>query len=282
MRWDFGAIYKKIRKSKGLSQKEVCGNQLSRTSLSKIEACERVPNIENMIFLLNQIDMSLEEFRYICNYYQPSKKQLIFNKIYNHTSSTDTTELEGIQKDCLTYLKTHHDVPIQHINDTLTIVIHLRKHGLSKSSEEFLEATRRIWNYIEKQDEWYENDIKLLGTILYSYPIDYLPLVTDKLLRSLKKYQYYRNIKPLEVNLLANIAKLYLHHDRKDNCEDISSRLLLVAKDIKQYDVMAIAYIYLGICRGDDVLIDRGRALLRLTEETQLLEVLEKEIKNYR
>jgi len=45
---------------------------------------------------------------------------------------------------------------------------------------------------------------------------------------------------------------------------------------------MAIAYIYLGICRGDDVLIDRGRALLRLTEETQLLEVLEKEIKNYR
>src|SRR3712207_525095 len=100
MRWDFGAIYKKIRQSKGLSQKEVCGNQLSRTSLSKIEACERVPSIENMVFLLNQINMSLEEFRSICNYYQPSQKQFILNKVYTHHSSTDIKGLEDIQKEC--------------------------------------------------------------------------------------------------------------------------------------------------------------------------------------
>ena len=37
MRWDAGSIYKKIRKSKGLSQNEVCGTSISRTTLSKFE-----------------------------------------------------------------------------------------------------------------------------------------------------------------------------------------------------------------------------------------------------
>ena len=190
MRWDFGAVYKKIRLSKGLSQKDVCGDQLSRTSLSKIESCERVPSVENMIFLLNQINMSLEEFRYICNYYQPNEKQRILNKVYTHNSSTDIKGLEDIQKDCITYLKTHHDVPIQHINDTLTIVIHLRKHGLSDPSTDFLEATQRIWEYIEQQNEWYESDIRLVGTILYHYPIEYLPKLTQKLFHSLTLSKY--------------------------------------------------------------------------------------------
>lgn len=282
MRWDFGAIYKKIRMSKGLSQKEVCGNQLSRTSLSKIEACERIPSIENMIFLLNQIDMSLEEFRSICNYYQPSQRQVILNKVYTHTSSTDIKGLEDIQKDCITYLKTHHDIPIEHINDTLTIVIHLRKYGLSKPNTNFLETTRRIWSYIEKQDEWYENDIRLLGTILYSYPIEQLPQLTEKLLRSLKKYQHYRNIKPLELGLLATIAKLYLRHDNKMECENISVRLLYTSKEMKNYEKLAIANVYLGICQNNDDLIIKGLTLLELTGETQLLENLREEVKNYR
>lgn len=282
MRWDFGAMYKKIRVSKGFSQKEVCGDQLSRTSLSKIEACERIPSIENMVFLLNQINMSLEEFRSICNYYQPSQKQLILNKVYTHNSLTDIKGLEDIQKDCIAYLKTHHDVPIQHIYDTLTIVIHLRKHGLSKPSTEFLETTQRIWNYIEKQDEWYENDIRLLGTILYSYPIEQLPKLTEKLLRSLKKYQHYRNIKPLELGLLATIAKLYLRHSKKRECKAISVRLLRASKKIKQYDTLAIAHVYIGICRDDDDLITKGLTLLELTGETQLLECLQNEVKNYR
>ena len=36
MRYDFGKIYKEIRKSKNLRQSDVCGNVLSTTTLSKI------------------------------------------------------------------------------------------------------------------------------------------------------------------------------------------------------------------------------------------------------
>ncbi|HEL1586457.1 TPA: helix-turn-helix transcriptional regulator [Streptococcus suis] len=50
MRWDFGSIYKMIRESKGLTQEQVCGNVLSRTTLAKIENNQSMPKFENMIF----------------------------------------------------------------------------------------------------------------------------------------------------------------------------------------------------------------------------------------
>ena len=62
MRYDFGKVYKEIRESKGLTQEEVCGNVLSRTSLSKIESGKATPKYENMDFLLRQMNMSFEEF----------------------------------------------------------------------------------------------------------------------------------------------------------------------------------------------------------------------------
>ena len=69
MRYDFGKVYKDIRESKELTQEEVCGSVLSRTSLSKYESGKATPKYENMEFLLRQINMSFEEFEYICHLY---------------------------------------------------------------------------------------------------------------------------------------------------------------------------------------------------------------------
>lgn len=55
-----------------------------------------------------------------------------------------------------------------------------------------------------------------------------------------------------------------------------------LAKGLKRYDSLGFAQVRLGICRGDDELIDKGMTLLRLTEEKQLLETLENEIQKYR
>ena len=68
MRYDFGKVYKEIRESKGLTQEEICGGVLSRTSLSKIESGKTTPKYENMEFLLRQINMSFEEFDISVNF----------------------------------------------------------------------------------------------------------------------------------------------------------------------------------------------------------------------
>lgn len=50
MRWDFGQVYKTIRTSKGLTQKQICGDRISRSTLARIEKGEIVPSFESMIF----------------------------------------------------------------------------------------------------------------------------------------------------------------------------------------------------------------------------------------
>lgn len=51
MRWDFGTVLKEIRQSKGLTQLEICGNNLSRATLSKIENNKEIPNVENFEYI---------------------------------------------------------------------------------------------------------------------------------------------------------------------------------------------------------------------------------------
>lgn len=271
MRHDFGHIYKTIRESKGLTQAQVCGEMISRTTLTKIENGAVIPKFENMIFLLDQINMSLEEFRYICNYHRPRKREEIFNKIYNYKSIADSAELCQIKQLCEEHLKTHHDIPVQKLLDKINVILSVRKQGFLNPSEELTRLTTKIWDELSRQDTWYERDLKLLSVILFSFPIETVAETTDKLLANLEKYKDYRNITDIKYALLANLSSIFLYNNRKTECERLTAMIYDMAKETKRYDQLGFALVRLGICRGDQDLIDKGLALLELTGEEQIL-----------
>ena len=281
MRYDFGKVYKEIRESKGLTQEEVCGNVLSRTSLSKIESGKATPKYENMEFLLRQINMSFEEFDYICHLYQPSQRTEIMQTYLNMSSTLGTSELEKLFQKCQNYLKTRHDLPIEEIRDMLEVVIYLRQHGTGELSDQVKQTIKKLWEKIEKQDTWYENDLKILNTILFSFPIEHLHLITEKILQRLEVYKNYRHLYELRVAILLNLSTIYLYHQDKNMCQQICYTLLEDAKKKKKYDSLAVAYVRIGICRDDAKLIQKGFSLLELTEETSMLSHLKKEVETY-
>lgn len=279
MRWDFGSIYKQIRESKGLTQEQVCGKVISRTTLAKIESNQVMPKFENMIFLLEQINMSLEEFKYICNIYKPSERQRIFNRVYNHLSISGINELHDIRKLCVEYLKIHHDVPIERILDIVTVFINVREHGFLQPSEELQAVTKKIWHYLEKQDTWYERDLKMLNAILFHFSLERLPAITDKILESLKKYSEYAQIADAKHSLLSNLATIYLYNGYLEECETITLITYELAQQTKRYDRLGFSQIRLGICRNDQELIDKGLTLLELTNETALWTNMQEEVR---
>ena len=281
MRYDFGKIYKEIRESKGLTQEEVCGNVLSRTSLSKIESGKATPKYENMEFLLRQINMSFEEFDYICHLYQPSQRTEIMQTYLNMTSIIGSNSLVHFFETCQDYLKTHHDLPIEEIRDMLEIVIHIRQHGTEQLSDQVKQTVKKLWEKIEKQDTWYENDLKILNTILFSFPIEHLHLITGKILQRLEVYKNYQHLYDLRMAILLNLSTIYLYHQDKNMCQQICYTLLEDAKKKKSYDRLAICYVRIGICRDDARLIQKGFSLLELTEETSMLPHLKKEVEIY-
>ena len=281
MRYDFGKVYKEIRESKGLTQEEVCGEVLSRTSLSKIESGKVTPKYENMEFLLRQINMSFEEFDYICHLYQPSQRTEIMQTYLNMSSIIGSSGLVDFFETCQNYLKTHHDLPIEEIRDMLEVVIHIRQHGTEKLSDQVKQTVKKLWEKIEKQDTWYESDLKILNTILFSFPIEHLHLITEKILQRLEVYKNYQHLYELRVAILLNLSTIYLYNQDKNMCQQICYTLLEDAKNKKSYDRLAICYVRIGICRDDAKLIQKGFSLLELTDETSMLSHLKKEVETY-
>ena len=281
MRYDFGKVYKEIRESKGLTQEEVCGDVLSRTSLSKIESGKVTPKYENMEFLLRQVNMSFEEFDYICHLYQPSQRTEIMQTYLNMNSIIGGSGLVHFFETCQNYLKTHHDLPIEEIRDMLEVVIHIRQHGTEKLSDQVKQTVKKLWEKIEKQDTWYESDLKILNTILFSFPIDHLHLITEKILQRLEVYKNYQHLYDLRMAILLNLSTIYLYHQDRNMCQQICYTLLEDAKNKKSYDMLAICYVRIGICRDDAKLIQKGFSLLELTDETSILAFLKKEVEIY-
>ena len=281
MRYDFGKVYKEIRESKGLTQEEVCGNVLSRTSLSKIESGKVTPKYENMDFLLRQMNMSFEEFDYICHLYQPSQRTEIMQTYLNMNSIIGGSDLVDFFETCQNYLKTHHDLPIEEIRDMLEVVIHIRQYGTEQLSDQVKQTIQKLWEKIEKQDTWYESDLKILNTILFSFPIEHLHLITGKILQRLETYKNYQHLYDLRMAILLNLSTIYLYHQDKNMCQQICYTLLEDAKNKKSYDMLAICYVRIGICRDDAKLIQKGFSLLELTDETSILAFLKKEVEIY-
>ena len=281
MRYDFGKVYKEIRESKGLTQEEVCGGVLSRTSLSKIESGKTTPKYENMEFLLRQINMSFEEFDYICHLYQPSQRTEIMQTYLNMNSIVGSSSLIHFLETCQAYLKSHHDLPIEEVRDMLEVVIHIRQHGTEQLSDQVKQTIKKLWEKIEKQDTWYESDLKILNTILFSFPIEHLHLITGKILQRLEVYKNYQHLYDLRMTILLNLSTIYLYHQDKNMCQQICYTLLEDAKNKKSYDRLAICYIRIGICRDDAELIQKGFSLLELTEETSMLSYLKKEVETH-
>ena len=281
MRYDFGKVYKEIRESKGLTQEEVCGNVISRTSLSNIESGKATPKYENMEFLLRQINMSFEEFDYICHLYQPSQRTEIIQTYLNMSSIIGNSSLVDFFETCQNYLKTHHDLPIEEIRDMLEVVIHIRQHGTEQLSDQVKQTIKKLWEKIEKQDTWYESDLKILNTILFSFPIDHLHLITGKILQRLEVYKNYQHLYDLRMAILLNLSTIYLYHQDKNMCQQICYTLLEDAKNKKSYDRLAICYVRIGICTDDSKLIQKGFSLLELTEETSMLSHLKKEVETH-
>lgn len=281
MRWDFGKVYKDIRKSKGLTQEAVCGQTVARSTLANFERGTSTPKFETMIFLLDQIDMSVEEFRYICHEYHPSEKQSILYDVQHLPPYPKLTDFEQLLERCQLYLTKHPDIPIQRLSHMLTVYIHLYKGETIDNSAVLQQITKTIWKDLEKQDTWYESDLRLLRSVLYHFPVDALQAVTEKILERIEKYRDYRRIQPFQIALLVNLANLYFLADKRTECERILPIIIDLSLEIKHYIHLATSYVRLGICRGDDDLIEKGLALLRLTDEDKLAKVLEAEVKKY-
>ncbi|HEM3462621.1 TPA: helix-turn-helix transcriptional regulator [Streptococcus suis] len=283
MRWDYGSVYKSIRKSKRLSQEQVCGDFINRTTLVRFEKNQTIPSYELMRFLLKQVDMTFEEFEYLCNYYQPSQRQQLLYDIDNLRNPT-TKMMEDLIKRCHDHLnKEPDDGPIRRKCQLLETVVAIRKStSFNQISEEAETLSKLLWSELERYDNWYHNDIILVGTLLSKISsLDSLEETANLLLKRLEKYKDYKRIQPTILSFYQQLSLFTLEQKQYSKSTFFATKLMELAKQEKRYDQLARAYVYLGIAQNKQELIDKGLQILELTDEQALLDNLQFLIKQH-
>ncbi|HEP1800746.1 TPA: helix-turn-helix transcriptional regulator [Streptococcus suis] len=277
MRWDYGSVYKSIRKSKRLSQEQICGDYLNRTTLVRFEKNQTIPSYELMRFLLKQVDMTFEEFEYLCNYYQPSQRQQLLYDIDNLRNPT-TKMMENLIKRCQDHLnKEPDDGPIRRKCQLLETVVAIRNStSFNQLSEEAETLSKLLWSELERYDNWYHNDIILVGTLLSKISsLDSLEETANLLLKRLEKYKDYKRIQPTILSYYQSLSYFFLEKKQYNKSTFFATKLMDLAKQEKRYDQLARAYVYLGLAENKQELIDKGLQILELTDEKRLVDNLQ-------
>ncbi|HEL2684443.1 TPA: helix-turn-helix transcriptional regulator [Streptococcus suis] len=283
MRWDYGSVYKSIRKSKHLSQEQICGDYLNRTTLVRFEKNQTIPSYELMRFLLKQVDMTFEEFEYLCNYYQPSQRQQLLYDIDNLRNPTTKT-MEDLIKRCQDHLKKEpNDIPIHRKCLLLETVVAVRKSSsITQLSDEAETLSKLLWSELERYDNWYHNDIILVGTLLSKISsLDSLEETANLLLKRLEKYKDYKRIQPTILSYYQSLSYFFLEQRQYNKSTFFATKLMDLAKQEKRYDQLSRAYVYLGIAQNKQELIDKGLQILELTDEKRIVDNLQFLIKQH-
>ncbi|HFI0563999.1 TPA: helix-turn-helix domain-containing protein [Streptococcus suis] len=283
MRWDYGSVYKSIRKSKHLSQEQICGDYLNRTTLVRFEKNQTIPSYELMRFLLKQVDMTFEEFEYLCNYYQPSQRQQLLYDIDNLRNPTTKTTEDLINR-CQDHLKKEpNDIPIHRKCLLLETVVAIRNStSFNQLSEEAETLSKLLWSELERYDNWYHNDIILVGTLLsHIISLDSLEETANLLLKRLEKYKDYKRIQPTILSYYQSLSYFFLEQRQYNKSTFFATKLMDLAKQEKRYDQLSRAYVYLGIAQNKQELIDKGLQILELTDEKRIVDNLQFLIKQH-
>jgi len=281
MRWDFGQIYKSIRLGKGLSQKDVCHDQINRTTLSRIENDNQNTSFESMQYLLDQINVSWDEFQYICNEFQPSFRDEIINEYYTIVSTAEIEKISKLKRKSETYLKSSEDNKIREIHYILVALSKLETDSPAQITSTTKKLVSLVWDRLSKIDIWTYDDIRLINAILYHLEFTTILQLVPKLRLSLQKYTAYTKIDVLQTTLLINLAYIYMQNNLLPESKTILEEALLLAKKLNRVDFIGISMVRLGICSNNRKQREDGLSLLNLVGHSNLIVELTKEIDTF-
>lgn len=277
MRWDAGSIYKKIRKSKGLSQNEICGTSISRTTLSKFENNKLSPSYDTMVYLLLQIDMNEEEFQFVCNDFSYDLRDEIIALFFRQTSNLETAQLSMLLEKGNRYLKTADDIFIRNLMKIIQSLTLLTNDQIEQIDCLPKIIISDVWSKLSKMDEWYYSELRLINSFMYYFPIETVLSFLPKLLETVEKYEKFTPMITVRLSILLNVGLLLIQNNHKEAAIPLIKEAIDLGKEAKRYDYLSIAKVRYAICIDDYKIACEGFLLLEMTEENDILEHLKKE-----
>lgn len=276
---NYGQTLKTIREDLLLTQIDMSAGIMSQSNYSKVEKGEIDIPFSKMIDLLNRLGMSVDEFLYIHRDYTKNPGNQL--KRLNQLNAGDK---QSILKN-MNELKSEQNLSkrgqeLLLIYEALLLVL---KNDYSAASNKVL----KIWSRLEKYDNWYLNDIRLINSILYLFPIDTAESIVDLALNRLKNYEDFRNLNQLSTNLQINYILLLIDNKKINTALNEIEKLISFCIEKKLFKYLGVCYVRKGIIldnlkkKDSSYWYKKGFDLLEETYNQDLIPELKNEIEHY-
>lgn len=270
---NYGTAIKKIRKSRGLTQKSVGQGILSQAAFSKFESGATVIHSTAFFLILERLSMSFEEFEYVSNCYEyPSSKNIIrkfFNSSYNRAE-----DLETLISEIDEYQGEQPAIDLENIKIICESLLCLNREKDIQKARSLVEP---IWLKLSKLDQWYLTDIRLINVILYLFPNDAAIQMADTLLSRIHAYKDFQDSNRLIIVLKINLSLLLIKEQDFTAALTILEDLMSEHKKLMNHQSLSVAFIRIAICRkmlhlgNEDSYLEQARLLLNIYDQQDLL-----------
>ena len=228
---EFGDVLKEIRVDRGYSQQYVAEGIMGQSAYSKIERNEIEPTFRKWLAILEKLNVSVDEFRYILNKEDLTAKE----KLINEFLSLNANHLDDLKllKDAINeYLKVEEDYLLRNFYYACESLIILHA---TQNIEEAQFFAKKVWDRMDKFDKWYLLDIRLINYILFIFPIDVAVNIGKRVIQQLAPYHKLKEAEVLLINIDINLALLLI--DDKKYLEALSylEKVIPLCKKSQKY-----------------------------------------------
>ncbi|WP_035054008.1 helix-turn-helix domain-containing protein [Carnobacterium pleistocenium] len=280
----FGEDFKKIRENKNYTQQYVANGAMARSTYTKFETGSIVPTITKYFEVLNNLDMSHEEFNYIHNHYHLEGKGAILYQFRAIAVNSDLNNLINVKETTMAYLDEHKDNVVQDIFNICNALIILSKTNDLTQAAPF---AAKVWHRIAQLDKWYLTELHLLNNILFFFDFDTSLLISKRALVELENYNHFHEATELKLAYTMNLIYLLMENRNYNQALERADSLIILSKKNGKYRMLGVLYVRKGIIlaklnKADSkIWIQKGFNLLEALEDFSLKEELKKEILYY-
>ncbi|MCZ2259989.1 helix-turn-helix domain-containing protein [Sporosarcina sp. G11-34] len=211
-----GDALKLIRTNKGLSQSKIASGIISTSFYSKVEKNLSNISTELLFKLLEQLNISLDEFWYIYNDYSLGEKEELTNKCKQIYLEGNINELIDMKDE----VDNIYEETQKKFYQRLSIVLYCAIQNVKSESydDKIVEPLKQ---YLLSINTWGYYEIKLFGIciLVLEMDINTLLLLANQLLNNLRFYSDLQTYEKEIITVLIRIVETCLNNDRLEEAD---------------------------------------------------------------
>lgn len=180
-RMELGSIIERVRKNKGLTIKEICGERISRSVYNRFVNSKADTSTTNLTYLLRQLNLEYDELKNFDYPTEASQLQQVSINIKLSYEKKDIDTLERISLLCIQDTGIDKN-KFEHMSSICDLLIS------RITNKEIDILNNKTFKYLIDVHSWTHYELVLFNNIMFALNIELIQVILDSAILNLKKY----------------------------------------------------------------------------------------------